>query len=53
MKKVIVSVIMFAIGISLIISTIIPLVKHAKSTGEKAGQSGRQIAPALQNILTK
>ena len=50
-KKVVITIILFAISISLIAGVILPIVKHGKTTGNAAYQRGKQIGTSIQNIL--
>lgn len=50
-KKVVITIILFAISIGLIIGVIIPFANHGKTTGNNAYQRSKQIGTSIQNIL--
>lgn len=51
MKKIIISIILFAVAIGLVIGIIIPLTEHCRETGLTSITRGESIGNSLKNIL--
>lgn len=51
MSKVMLTVIMFAMGVALVIGVIVPLADHARGTGQRAYLQGSQVKDELVDIL--
>lgn len=51
MKQVIITISMLAIALALVISSIIPVMKHGAGTGETAVSEGQAVAVKIGEIL--
>lgn len=52
MKKVVITIIMFAIGIGLIVGVIIPIATHGKASGQTANTRFTQVDGDVSTLAT-
>lgn len=50
-KKVVITIMLFAISIGLILGVIMPIAKHGKQTGNDAYQKSKQIGTSIEEIF--